>query len=194
MNGDSIWIQTYSGKLFRPLDPSPRDVCIEDIAHALALKCRFTGHCREHMSVAQHSVIVSLNVPPEDALWGLMHDAGEAYLPDVAKPYKHLVYFKVDRLWKTFAEVEDAVLEAVATKFEMPIIIPESIKESDRVCLATEARDQMGPPPKEWTYIKGCVPFDWTIVPLPWSMAEKLFLARWRELRTAFACNERNEA
>ena len=38
------WCATYTGMQFWPLDPRPEDICIEDIAHALALQCRFNGH------------------------------------------------------------------------------------------------------------------------------------------------------
>ena len=60
MADSSAWIETYSGKRFYILDPRPQDVDIVDIAHALSLLTRFTGHTREFYSVAQHSVLVSL--------------------------------------------------------------------------------------------------------------------------------------
>lgn len=78
-------IQTYTGRKFWPLDPRPEDVCIEDIAHALSLKCRFGGHCKRFYSVAQHGALVcnTLNVnggrrSPVLLMQGLMHDAAEA--------------------------------------------------------------------------------------------------------------------
>src|ERR1017187_10636100 len=76
-------ITTFSGIHFWPLLPNPADIRIEDIAHALSNQCRFAGHAREFYSVAEHSVRVSQLCPPEDALWGLLHDASEAYLTDV---------------------------------------------------------------------------------------------------------------
>lgn len=36
-----VWIQTYTGRMFWPLDPRPEEIWIEDIAHALSLQCRF---------------------------------------------------------------------------------------------------------------------------------------------------------
>ena len=53
------WQQTYTGRAFHALDPRADEVFIEDIAHALALQCRFGGHCRVPYSVAEHSVRVS---------------------------------------------------------------------------------------------------------------------------------------
>jgi hypothetical protein len=39
--------------------------------------------------VAEHSVRVSLLCRPDDALWGLLHDASEAFLTDVPAPPIH---------------------------------------------------------------------------------------------------------
>src|ERR1019366_9954250 len=88
-NPDDGAIRTYSGVRFKPLDPDPA-VGISDIAHALANQCRFGGHSSAFYSVAQHSVRVSEICAAEDALWGLLHDASEAYLVDVPAPLKQL--------------------------------------------------------------------------------------------------------
>jgi len=56
------WIQVHSGRQFWPLDPRAEEIDIGDIAHALSLVCRFTGHVKEFYSVAQHSVLVALTV------------------------------------------------------------------------------------------------------------------------------------
>ena len=53
------WVQTYTGGKFWPLEPQSKDVKIEDIAHQLSFKCRFNGSVKHHLSVAQHSVMVS---------------------------------------------------------------------------------------------------------------------------------------
>jgi hypothetical protein len=79
-------ITTFSGVLFRPLLPNPDDIRIADIAHALSQQYRFAGHTRTFYSVAEHSVRVSLLCRPDDALWGLLHDASEAFLTDVPAP------------------------------------------------------------------------------------------------------------
>src|SRR4051812_30250690 len=80
------WMQTFTGRQFWPVDPRADEIAIEDIARALAMTCRFGGHVRFHYSVAQHSFLVSLVCSPEHALWGLLHDASEAYLGDVVWP------------------------------------------------------------------------------------------------------------
>ena len=50
------YITTVSGIHFYPLDPNPKDIDIEDIAHALSLICRANGHFKYFYSVAQHCI------------------------------------------------------------------------------------------------------------------------------------------
>ena len=88
--GGSDWIHTFTGRHFYPLNPNADDVDIEDIAHALANTCRFNGHVSTFYSVAQHCVLAS-QYCESDPLWALMHDAAEAYLPDVAAPVKKVI-------------------------------------------------------------------------------------------------------
>jgi hypothetical protein len=89
----SVSIATFAGAEVFPFDPKPEQIFLEDLAHALAMKCRFTGHTRFHYSVAQHSVLMvklALNrgMSKEVQQFALLHDASEAYLPDVASPLK----------------------------------------------------------------------------------------------------------
>ena len=83
------WLQTFSGKIFHPLDPNPEEICIEDIAHCLANICRFHGSVNRFYSVAEHSCHISRYCDPKYALEGLMHDASEAYIIDVPSPVKY---------------------------------------------------------------------------------------------------------
>ena len=47
---------TYSGRKFDPMQMTPGDVYIEDIAHALSLLCRGGGQLSYFYSVGQHSL------------------------------------------------------------------------------------------------------------------------------------------
>lgn len=175
------WIQTFTGRKFYPLDPRAADVDVRDIAHALAMKCRFGGHCRAFYSVAQHSVLVSQAVRAEHALWGLMHDAAEAYLADVGRPVKAAMRVACGEGVETFDALEERVLAAVAAGLGFPAIAYEAVAEADLVLLATEARDLMAEPPEDWEL--GVEALAERIVPVGPEEAEGMFLRRWEELR-----------
>lgn len=190
------WIQTFSGRAFFPLSPQSGMIRIEDIAHALALKCRFTGHTREFYSVAQHSVLVSYEVSPAAAMWGLLHDAGEAYLPDVARPIKDLVIFKNPNRsamfqFDEFEEIENRILCAVGEYAGLAWPPPAEIKNVDTRMLATERRDLMTPTALDWGAIADVEPFAETITPLDWREAEAGFLRRFEQIIEAQKCSRR---
>lgn len=166
------WMQTFSGKQFWPLDPRPEEIEIEDIAHALSMACRYGGHCEQFYSVAEHSVYVSLVVPSEFALVGLLHDASEAYVADVIRPIKpHLAGYK---------EIEDRVWVAIAEKYCLPLQIPVEVKEADNALLLAESEQIMKPHPAPW-----CVPGEPAKVKIEClipQLARKMFLDRFSQL------------
>lgn len=87
------YIGTFTNKKYHFLDPSVEEVCIEDIAQALSMNCRYSGHVKKFYSVAEHSVYISELILDKTgdynkALAGLLHDASEAYLTDVPRPIK----------------------------------------------------------------------------------------------------------
>lgn len=136
------WIQTYTGKAFDLSNPAPSMVCLPDIAHSLALQCRFTGHTVVPYSVARHSLLVADLVPPEFRLQALLHDAHEAYVGDVSTPLKWEV--------PAFRDVNARVWCAVADAFGIPRQLDASVKHADRVMLMTERRDLLAYCPEEW--------------------------------------------
>ena len=180
------WIQTFTGRKFFPLAPRPDDICIQDIAHALSMKCRFGGHCQTFYTVAEHSVRVSRRLESggsQLALWGLMHDAGEAYLPDVGAPIKNTVHLHLDGQVLPFGDAEDRILEAVAAALNFPPIDYAAVRTADLELLVTEARDLLSTPPEPWNL--GVSPLPDRILPAPTpAAAEALFLSRYHELRT----------
>jgi len=167
------WIQTFSGRKFHSLDPRPDDIFTEDIAHSLANLCRFNGHCLKYYSVAEHSVRVSRMLPDEFKLWGLLHDASEAYLTDLPRPVK--------RRLAEFNEIEERLQAAIAVRFELPWPMPDQVKHADNVLLATEARDLMAAPPEPWNL--GVDPLPETIVPMLPGDACRAFLDEYSFLR-----------
>jgi len=168
------WIQTFTGVQFFPLAPIAERMRVEDIAHALGNLCRFTGHCRRFYSVAEHCVRVSLAVPRQDSLWGLLHDASEAYVHDLPQPLKRLPEFAAYR------EAERAVERAMCDRFGLASRMPASVREADVRMLFTEKRDLMAPEPAPWD---GAVePYPERIEPWTCDEAERRYLERFREL------------
>jgi hypothetical protein len=144
------WIETSSGRQFWPLTPNADDVCLEDIAHALGNKCRFGGHCLDFYSVAEHSVVMSCLVPAEFAREALMHDAAEAYLPDICAPVKpHIPGWK---------EIEHGVERAIAKHFGLTFPWPPVIKEFDRRIVVTERMQVMPKTQNSWDTHRGVEP------------------------------------
>lgn len=169
--------RTYHGNCVHPLSPKPGEIDIEDIARSLSQQCRFLGHTEAIYSVAQHSVLVSEIVPCEDALWGLLHDASEAYLGDLPSPIKREPEMSFYRV------VEGRLMLAVCHKFGLPAEMPQSVMAADKIILATEFRDVTTVDDLDWI-IRECghAPLDRRITPWPPVVAEDRFLARFREL------------
>jgi hypothetical protein len=123
MNELGPHITTNSGLPFYPLHPRRQDVRVADIAHALSHLCRFTGHTEVFYSVAQHSVFVSRLVPEKFALWGLLHDASEAYIGDVSSPLKSLL--------QDYRYIEHGVEQCVWGAFGLTGKLPPEVKAAD---------------------------------------------------------------
>ncbi len=168
------WITTFTGKRFYPLDPKVKEIDVNDIMHALSNQCRFAGHCTEFYSVAQHCVLVSHMCDPQDALWGLIHDASEAYLVDVPSPMKKSATFEAYR------KAEKRVMDTICEAFGLPSDGPPSVKAADKRVLATEARDLTLSEGRGWA--STAEPYDFHIKPWSPAYARAKYLGRLHEL------------
>lgn len=120
-------ITTWTGARVDVLDAKPDDIWIADIAHALARTCRYGGHVTHHLSVARHSIWVSEELDGTGhELWGLLHDASEAYLGDMVKPLKHHPSMAI------FRETEDALDRVIAERFSLDYPMPSEVHDADR--------------------------------------------------------------
>lgn len=144
--GSSPYIETVSGRKFHFLDPQPDEIDIEDIAHALAMQCRYTGHTQKFYSVAEHCVLVSELANPEHRLCALLHDASEAYLTDVASPVK--------RFLSNYRDMERVIMEAIAKKFGFEWPEPRDVRAADKLALLVEARQLLPSGGREWDELK----------------------------------------
>jgi hypothetical protein len=160
---------THSGRTVDLLAFLPIDVDIEDIAHALSREPRYGGHLDAHYSVAQHSVLVSMCAADEDELWGLLHDASEAYIKDIPKPLKQSVVFE------PYRRLERHITKCVCRRYGLSDEEPASVKVADRVVAEWEERDLRGIDRPDCR-VKGA------LVPWDADTAKAVFLKRFRNL------------
>jgi hypothetical protein len=139
------WMQTYTGRAFYPIDPRPEEIEIEDIAQALSKQCRYAGHTKRFYSVAEHCVHLYWKLPREFKLWGLLHDASEAYLTDIIRPVKSYL--------TGYLDLEEKLMRAVAERFYMKWPMPPMVKEFDNRILLDERNQIMANPPHDWNIV-----------------------------------------
>lgn len=137
------FMQTYTGRKFWPMDPRADEVFIEDIAHSLSLQCRYAGHCLRFYSVAEHSVHIARWLLDKHsaltALYGLLHDAPEAYVVDVPRPLKPFL--------ANYKEAEAGVWSAIARRYGLAEDMPAAVHEADGRIIADELVNLL---PMEW--------------------------------------------
>lgn len=136
------WVQTFTGRAVHLPDIAHAEIDIVDIAWHLSHLCRYTGATKYFYSVAEHCVHVSKAVPTRYALDGLLHDAPEYILGDLARPVKALI--------SGYRELEDKIFLQIALKFGLNYPIPYEVKEADNAILANERLALMQEPPKPW--------------------------------------------
>jgi uncharacterized protein len=168
------WIETYTRKRIYYWNITEDVISIQDIAHALALTCRFGGHSDFFYSVAQHSVLVSYICEKQHALYGLLHDAAETYLMDVPHSLKNLL--------AGYTQFEQNLMEVISKKFGLDVRLFAEVKKADNQLLATEARDVMGVPNAVERWGLPEKPLVDPIIPWSWESAEERFLRRFKQL------------
>lgn len=195
MNTPLPWIQTYHGRAFPILEPVPEHVDMGEVAESLAKLCRFNGHCQTFYSVAQHSVLVADILESSGAanplttdgsrllLYGLLHDAHEAYLGDFTTPVKQALGMACPgmgtELKRIAAGIDAAIFTAAGLDSQMPEAVANLVHEADLVALATERRDLLSDGP-EWH------------MTLPDAMPKRLRADAWPKALDAFTTRLRS--
>lgn len=169
----SNWIQVIFGKPFYPLEPRAEEIEITDIAWSLSRQCRYAGHVKGFYSVAEHCVHVSRAVPKEYALWGLLHDASEAYLVDLPRPVKNHIH--------SYKKMESRLMECVAERFGLSLPEPAIVKEMDDRILFNERQALLNPSLSDWSFTGELIPgvkiYGWE-----YQEAYEQFMLRYTEL------------
>lgn len=173
---------TISGRALRPAQPRVEDFAIDDIAHGLSNICRFAGQVHTFYSVAQHSVLVSHAMPQPLALWGLLHDASEAYISDVPAPVKVL-----DAL-AGYRAIEALLQRTIYQAFGLSGDEPAELRAADLALRILEARELL--PAEAAARIEAAEPEGLVLPPFAiktWSAsgARAAFLRRFAELKAA---------
>lgn len=159
-------ITTFTGKHFDPTKPDVNLVDIRDVAHALSLTCRGNGHVQVFFSVAQHCVYCAREAEARGysrriVLGCLLHDASEAYMSDVPRPFKKSL--------PEYQEAEERFLEMIYEKFlGSPLSVEEKevIRQIDDELLYYDMvellkQEMEGEPPKlHITWSSDFVPFE----------------------------------
>lgn len=137
------WQQTYTNEIIEMNSVDPKAINIEDIAHALSMQCRYAGHIPKFYSVAEHSYWVSVLVPEKYAMWGLMHDAAEAYITDIPTYVKDCI--------PGIGILENYLLSCIAIKFNLKsLTMPREVKKVDLRMLMTEKQQFYSKDVRDW--------------------------------------------
>lgn len=157
------WLLTVTGRRFDLSNPLAAEVAFEDIARALSLVNRFTGHTFEPVSVAHHLIAGAQMVDPAAVPWWLLHDAHEAYIGDLSSPMKRALGDQAVKRGIVYREALDAVFSGLERAVDRAIHeaaglpLPDeaqraAVKAADRMALLTERRDFL--PPTRWPWVE----------------------------------------
>jgi len=147
------YITTYTGKKFDPLEPNIENLDIRDIAHSLSLTCRGNGHVKQFFSVGQHCVSCAKEAAARGCskrvvLACLLHDASEAYMSDVPRPFKEVLPEYVEAEEKLINIIMEYYLGNPLSKSEQDLVkqIDDDLLYYDMIELLGVSQD--GPEPK----------------------------------------------
>ena len=160
------FIPTSSGNKIYYTEPKPEQIELEDLAHGLAMNTR--------LLVSKE--LEKQGFGPRLQIYGLLHDAAEAYVGDVPTPLKKEL--------ESFREIEHGIMDALweALDLEPPSEQDwKNIKEADRVLLNYEASEIVSQ--DGWAEE---VDRDYDLESESWREDKRKFMERFRELRKNF--------
>jgi len=175
------WIQTYTGKKFDILNPTSDMIDFEDICHVLAHRPRYNAHTPRFYSLAEHSIIVAMNVAPRYRLEALLHDAAETYLPDLPSPIKGK--------FPLFIEMENNILDIIYKKAGILDRCHDgSIHDTDHMIVVNEQRALFPTMAEPWKHEIHNIP-PVTFFPLSF-MEQDVAYQEFKRVLTHLGCKE----
>lgn len=143
------WAEIFTGTRFFYKEPTLDMIHFEDVANSLGKMCRYGGHTHTFYSVAEHSCLMLLHAVEQLKIKDkrllrtiVMHDATEAYLPDLPRPLKHML--------PQFKAFETMLEEVIAERFGLIFPHPPIVKELDSRILCDERAQAMNPSYNDW--------------------------------------------
>lgn len=164
---------THSGRTVDLLRVTPEDIDLADISWALAHINRFSGHASRPYSVAEHSINVARLLPEPIKIYGLLHDAHEAYIGDISTPMKLALHASLNNHvggreglfhW-TMEHIERPIIAAIHQKLGVPWPVSPHVMNAVKWADVTMAEHELGqlfakprPPKPELPMPKGRIP------------------------------------
>jgi hypothetical protein len=118
---------TVSGRFVDLLAPDWRDIDLDDVAHGLARVNRWAGQARRAFSNAEHCLLAGRLVPPRFRLAADLHDAHEAIIGDLIKPFKRALVARVG---------ENVAFAVKRIKFDLDVAVARAVVERFAPALA----------------------------------------------------------
>lgn len=179
--GQTSIIETYLGLRFDLLNPDPKAVHIEDIAHHLSLENRYNGATRIPLSVAQHCILVSEQFTDfGEQAFALLHDAHEAYCKDITRPLKTIL--------TGYAAIADGIQQTIQSTLLPAELLGRidgeylhRLKTADDAVCRAEAAFLMRSRGESWGW-NGTPILQLNIEPMTPAIAEVAFLGAWGKL------------
>lgn len=159
-----FWVFSASGRPFDFVNPAPEMIDARALSAQLAGEGRWSNNTHWPLSVAHHSLIVAKAMPdPATRIYGLLHDAPEAFTRDWPTPLKDLALLGAPGYGGGFdiRAVERRILEqAVYPLFDLKpptASICQAVDIADARALATEYRDVVRGKGPEWVPGAACL-------------------------------------
>ena len=181
------FIRTVSGRKFDYSLGEDNVVDVYDLAMALSKLPRFCGACEPFLSVAQHSIHVSVLMQrdggtAEDAMHGLLHDAHEAFIGDIPTP---ALDFFFDETGRDFKEVLcPGIDKAILKMANLPPMTHEQ-EQRCKLCDLTALNLEGKRVVKGWQAVPVAqVMGDLSITPMSPEQACRSFMERYSKLKS----------